>query len=372
VTRSRAPKTHGHPRLAGACIVALAAFAMLPARGEAEPRPVDARIVWARADRAYIAAADSIALAPGDLLTVMKGKKSIAEGQVLQVLAHDLAAARITSGSLDRTKLDRLRIRAERPPLRALPLLRIGYPGRGYSLFDCTRAVPHVPDSTAYHTDSLAENAYQLVRAGGAAPWPDTILVRLFADGFDEEIALERGELDVAVFWPGELSARMRSDTRFREPSLGLRSRGVLVCVAGAGDTLAPPAADMEALNREAFAGDLQPWSGLAGPGPGEGPPARYTVDRTVPGAKHLERILTREARPGGARTLKLVYLDQLVMGGEAAGEAAREAWRAPGVTSLFAIRCPVLAQPEARAAVDAIGAHAFAEMAPCAEGTGK
>jgi hypothetical protein len=211
---------------------------------------------------------------------------------------------------------------------------------------------------------------------------PETLLVsasevvvlarRAFEEATDEEIALERGELDVAVFWPGELSARMRSDTRFREPSLGLRSRGVLVCVAGAGDTLAPPAADMEALNREAFAGDLQPWSALAGPGPGEGPPARYTVDRTVPGAKHLERILTREARPGGARTLKLVYLDQLVMGGEAAGEAAREAWRAPGVTSLFAIRCPVLAQPEARAAVDAIGAHAFAEMAPCAEGTGK
>jgi hypothetical protein len=239
--------------------------------------------------------------------------------------------------------------------LARVATLRVGLPapGRANLLFGCD-APPFAPRIA----DTL------LVGSAGEV----VVLVgRAFDEATDEEIAFERGELDVAVFWPGELSARMRFDARLGDPELGLRSRGVLASVAGAGDTLGPPADDMDALNREAFAGDLLPWSALDLV-PEQGAPVRYTVDRTVPGAKHLERILARVARPGGTRTLKLVYLDQQVM----AGDAAWAAWRTPGVTPLFAIRCPVLARPEARAAVDAIGAHAFSELAPCAGGTRK
>ena len=222
-----------------------------------------------------------------------------------------------------------------------------------------------------YARDSLDVGGRRWVRLpqpasdSASALAPDTLTVRAFDDATDEEIAFERGELDVAVFWPGELSARMRSDARYRDPELGLRARGVLACVAGAGDTLGAPRADMEVLNREAFGGDLMPWGDLE-PGADDGPPARYAVDATVPGARHLERILARIPSAGVTRTLRLVYLDQPAV----AGDAAKSAWRTPGVTPLFAVRCPVLVTARARDGVRAIGAHAFAELAPCASGT--
>jgi len=262
------------------------------------------------------------------------------------------------------------------PPSTAvarLGTLRIGLPSprRGNLLFTCDAPVtaPRIGSAT-YAADSLDVSGRRWLRtpqtdadsAGALAP--DTLVVRAFEDATDQEIALERGDLDVAVFWPGELSARMRSDARFRDPELGLRSRGVLACVAAAGDTLAAPRADLEVLNREAFGGDLLPWSELE-PGPAEGSPARYVVDLTVPGAKHLERILARIPTAGVTRTLKLVYLDQPVV----AGDAAMGGWRTPGVMPVFAVRCVVLAGSR-RDAVRAIGVQRFAELAPCATGT--
>src|SRR5207244_1702973 len=123
VTRRRLAQTHRRAgaRLVGAVLAAaLAALAGLAVTGTfvgraaAEPRAVDARVVWARADRVYIAAPDSIALKTGDLIMLTRGKKTVASGEVTEVLARDLAAARITSGSLARiTRLDRLNLVAE-------------------------------------------------------------------------------------------------------------------------------------------------------------------------------------------------------------------------------------------------------------------
>src|SRR5204862_6013385 len=135
-------------------------------------------------------------------------------------------------------------------------------------LFKCD-APPSAPriGTATYAADTLDPSARRWLRLSQPTPdsagalAPDTLLVRAFEDPTDEEIAFERGELDAAVFWPGELSARMRFDARFRDPEWGMRSRGVLACIAGAGDTLGAPRADMEALNREAFGGDLLPWS---------------------------------------------------------------------------------------------------------------
>jgi hypothetical protein len=260
--------------------------------------------------------------------------------------------------------------------------LRVGLPSprRSNLLFTCDAAlaVPRI-GSAAYARDTLdatgrrwprvpTANGAQVAADSAGALAPDTLLVRAFEDATDQEIAFERGELDVAVFWPGELSARMRSDARFRDPELALRARGVVACVAAAADTFAALRADLDALDREAFGGDLLAWRELE-PDARPEAPARWSVDATVPGARHLERILARVARPGGTRPLKLVFIDQPVVAGDAA-DAAGAAWRTPGVTPLFAVRCPVLVRAQATADVRAIGARAFAELAPCAGGS--
>src|SRR5262245_33953001 len=147
------------------------------------------------------------------------------------------------------------------PPPAAVtrvPALRVGVPspGRWNLLFTCEAPVsaPRI-GSAAYAADSLDPKARQWRRieqsfsdsAGALAP--DTLVVVPFDEATDEEIALERGEVDVAVFWPGELSARIRSDARFRDAERGLRSRGVFAAVALAGDTLGVAQADLDALN---------------------------------------------------------------------------------------------------------------------------
>ena len=264
--------------------------------------------------------------------------------------------------------------------------LRVGLPSprRANLLFTCDAALaaPRIGSAT-YARDTLDATGRRWLRVPAPSPEsvgtraPDTLSVRAFEDATDEEIALERGELDAAVFWPGELSARMRSDARFRDAELGLRSRGVVACVGAAADTLAPLRADLDALNREAFGGDLLPWREFVQPpdaamgvahlelDPRPEAPARWSVDATLPGARHLERILARVSRPGGTRTLKLVCIDQPV----AASDAGGADWRTPGVTPLFAVRCPVLARTAAAADVRAIGAQWFAELAPCGAG---
>ena len=252
--------------------------------------------------------------------------------------------------------------------------LRVGLPApwRGTLLF--TTSAPPAPPrigSAVYAPDSLDPSGRRWLRLEQAATdsagalAPDTLLMRGFEDATDEEIAFERGELDVAVFWPGELSARMRFDPRFRAPELGLRSIGVLACVGGAGDTLGAPRADMEVLNREAFGGDLLPWSEL-NPGAGEAPPARYTVDPAMPGAQHLERILARLPHTGATRTLKLVYVNMPVVSYTMVPPAVHTPPDVASMQPLFALRCPVLVRSEARDGVRAIGAGAFAELAPC------
>jgi len=69
--------------------------------------------------------------------------------------------------------------------------------------------------------------------ASAAGVWPDTIHVHLFDEASDQEIALERGDIDAAVFWPAELSTRMRGDARWSadvepDPDNGGRPRTLL------------------------------------------------------------------------------------------------------------------------------------------------
>jgi hypothetical protein len=156
--------------------------------------------------------------ATGLLVTIEERGHVRASGDVVQVIDARLAVVRLAIGSLARAKkLDRLRVKAERPAVSPVPVLRVGYPSgtRASLAFACPGFAPSFTlAAQAYRTEAAGADAFRCVRVSpaGAAPAPDTLLVRLYGESADEEIALERGELDVAVFWPGELSTRMRED----------------------------------------------------------------------------------------------------------------------------------------------------------------
>jgi hypothetical protein len=195
--------------------------------------------------------------------------------------------------------------------------------------------------------------------APGGAPWPDTMLVRLFGDVADEEIALERGELDLAVFWPGEASSRLRSDPRGWDLIRGARSRGVLATVAPAGGVRAPSADHpaLAALNEQMFRGDLAPWRGrpdsLASPPGG----VRFEVDPSCAGRLALQRFLDRAAPAPAAADppARLLYYD------------APAGTLPPEARPLFTVRCAIAVEPGLRPYVAALGPGALADLIDCA-----
>ena len=374
MTRSGCVSRDTVPLARNACailrgFVAILAFA---ATASAEPRELRASVVWTRADIIYLAAPDSGELVAGMTLAIVRGKRDVASAAITLLLEPRLAVARLSSGSLARERrLDRLRVRGEAPIAARIAVLRVGLPGHGRTnlLFACAGAgvAPRL-GAASYSADSISAGAFRLVREPGVADAlvaPDTLLVRLFADAADEEIALERGELDAAVFWPGELSARMRGDARWRDPARGVRARGVVACVSAATDTLTMPLNDLAALNRDVFGGDLRPWNELepALPPLAASPRARVEVEGAMPGARVLERVLARKPAGAGARTVRLVYLDVPLV----AHDSVRATWRVRGVTPVFAVLCPVLAAPAARELVARLGADAFANLVTCA-----
>ncbi|MEO5616764.1 MAG: hypothetical protein ABIS67_03255 [Candidatus Eisenbacteria bacterium] len=370
--------------MGGALVAAVLVALTLPAPVAAQPRELAARVVWAQAGRAYLAASDSGVFEPGMLITLFDRRRVAATGEITGVLDGTLASAWLTSGSLDRVKrLDRLRVMAERPPTRARPILRVGCPGdaRANLAVACAAAsveFPFVPGG--YRVERLGRDGYRgvrLTRTGPAAHWPDTLFVRRFGDAADEEIALERGELDVAVFWPGELSARLRNDPRGRDALLGLRAHGVIAAVDAAAVSGSDPEAarrdaGLASINAELFGGDLQPWAAVdtAAATPATErtrPSARpYSVDLSLPGHTPIEHFLNGGATlfmRGKSVPLRVTYLE-VALG---ARDSLAGEWRARGISPLFALRCPVLCAPAVRDYVRSLGADAFANLMVCA-----
>lgn len=358
----------------------------LPDEAVAQPRELAARVIWAHAGRAYLAATDSGAFEPGLLLTLLDRRRVVATGEIANVVDGRLVSLRLTSGSIDRVKrLDRLRVMAERPPVRSLPMLRVGCPSdaRANLAVACAGASVEFPFAAdGYRVEPLGSHSYRGVRVtreGPAAHWPDTLIVRLFGDAADQEIALERGELDVAVFWPGELSARMRGDPRGREKLLGVRARGVIAAVdAAAVSGNDPDAARRDAglasINTELFGGDLLPWAELdpaAAAATGRdsaslAPRRPYSVDLSLPGHQPIEHFLNGGATlflRGKVAPLRVTRLDAPL----AARDSMAAEWRAQGVTPLFALRCAVVYSPALRAYVRTLGADALANLPACA-----
>ena len=172
--------------------------------------------------------------------------------------AHDcseggLAVARLASGTLAKQrKLDRLRVLVAHQPLPFPSTIRVGFPsGRRAALrFGCDPWTLRPPPGIDYRMEPTGRrNGYRLTRdsvdtyAEGyysdaasrspAASWPDTIVVSLFDDAAEEEIALERGDLDVALIGSDELSTRMRESPRWKIHLVDDRA-GILVLTPAA------------------------------------------------------------------------------------------------------------------------------------------
>jgi len=356
------------------CALLLCALAPI---GAARAAPtLHATVLWARGERVYLAASDSAGVEPGTTLSFEYRGKTVATGEVTAVANGELITARLTGGSLQKVKkLDRVRVTASRPPIRPAPVLTIGYPSpdRPSLLFACD-SMPLSPAGPGrlYRVDERAARAYRLVRnpdSAAAAPWPDTLRVRLFDDAADEEIALERGELDAAVFWPGEASTHIREAMRWSRETSGTHGRGVLAALAGSRIVtpgLTPGVPDLgplELLNEVLFRGDLTP-AGLS-PQASAGALARlarvrFEVDRACPGWQVLQQYLNRGEGPPGAppaaEVIRVAYLDAPA----GAQDSSRPVW-------FFTVGCPVLSRPELRPYLSALGPDMLANLFDCA-----
>lgn len=358
----------------------------------AAPEPWNATVLWARADRAYVVLADSSSVAPGTALTFEEGGQTIARGEV--VVAHDgqMVSVRLLSGSLDKARsLSAVRILAEPPSLRAMPLLRVGYPSpaRPNLLFDCARITPRGTGSTdLYRVDAMSDRSFRFVRlpdvpAGGT--WPDTILVRLFDVAADEEIALERGDLDVAVFWPGEPSPHIRAHTSWKGDPAGSLGDGVLTAEVPTGTEAegiawrAPAARSLRAMNDDLFRGDLDECDPglLAAPSdsmPGATTPlVKFEVSRAIPGWQPLERRLNQglPEKPGATLMIRVNRAQRP----ERTEPPAERVSPAPADSLLgscaFEIRCPVLSAPRLRPYLNALGPDALVRLFACSPRNG-
>lgn len=339
-------------------------------------------VVFAREDRVYIAAADSLRPADGDSLAFSNGGKIVATGVVTGAYGADLAAVRLTSGSLGGVKsLERLRVQTRHPLFTAPSVLHVGLPGpnRANLLFGCpnmTIVGPAAMGTVA--ADRPSDRVYRLVRDPRLSThvplWPDTLLVRLFDEPTDEEIALERGELDVAVFWPGELSPHIREQSRWRGFLSGTRTEGMVAAIqldpsSPGGGSLSEGIPDkLVALNDGIFRGDLAPYEeppGGARPATGvsRSEATRFEVDHACPGWEVMERYLNRDTSTGapgsGTERIRVTYLD-------APGVAWSSLRDSLHVVPLFAVRCPVVSAPELRPYIRSIGADALVNMLVC------
>ncbi len=390
------PPTRGDTRSRALILGLLLGLVAFPLHASAQGQDARVSVVWARRERVVLAAADTLTLEPGGRLSFLERGRTVATGEVTRVVDRDIAVARLTSGSLARVKkLERLRVLFEPPRMPARSMLRLGVPGPGRAnlLFRCEGLVLDAASpARGYRTDALVEHGYRLVRGTeltSSAPWPDTLLLRLFDEAADEEIALERGELDAGVFWPGELSSHMREDPRWRPPLMGVRARGALAAiesVAGTGDDASAALSDslaFAALNRELFRGDLAPW-GPAQPARGDtrgSSPARYLVDPSLPGQRALQVILNRGAAPpparAGSRTVEVAYLDVSIGSPDslALAAAARAHRGAPAtgargdstrVRCVLAVGCPLVCAPDFRSRLEALGTDALVNLLAC------
>jgi len=338
-----------------------------PSKLLAQAIPLTARVIWAQGDRAYLAASDSTHLELGATLHFFDRKKAVASARISGI-QDAMVVARLTSGSLKKVKhLDRLRVTVEHAAPDHRSVLRVGYPSRArvQPFFECRRMVLMTRD---YRADTLGERSYRLVRtAADARPGPDTLLVRLFDDGADEEIALERGELDAAVFWPGEASNHIREQMLWNGAPKAVRTQGLIgVHSPSTGPlpeiVLGIRDGDKQALDRldaELFRGDLdviqharidsstaRAWS--------------LEVDPSLPGRESIRRALGEASRPSGSTIrVTLTFIDEPI-------DRPRMGDDTDPFLLLYHLGCPVLSAPELRPYLESIDLSAIVNLFDC------
>lgn len=357
-TARRVPHTAARVRRTFVLLSLAMLCAALPAR--AELRELPARVVWARPGWCYLASDDSTLFAPGLSVSIARGERVLAMGRIERVYEPRLAALRIESGSLEEGQdLGSLSVRGESARDIRMTRMRVGLPSaaRRHPLFTCT----HIDVRAGLANEVYEAHGDHLVRrlAGPTVPVaPDTIDVTWFADAADADIAIARGELDVAVFWPGELPARLRAREHAANVFAGERAHGVLAAEFAAADSAPLPPSDLAWLAREGFAGDARLLPG----GEGEPAAARYVVDPALGSAPWLMRVLARVNRASAKRTVTLRWLDDVTPATAAATAHGPVKW-----VPVLVPECRVVCSPGARASVLAIGANAFADLAECA-----
>jgi len=361
--------------LSGIALGAVGALAVEPVPRRDSPVALNAKIVWVASDRVVLASSDSLGVEESDALQFFDRKKPVASGVVTRIYEPGLVAARVTSGSLGGVKkLDHLRVFASRPDTPSPRLLRVGYPSarRSNALFRCATMRFRTP--SGYRAD--ATDGRRLIRGEiPDPPWPDTLVAQEFDESGDEEIAFERGELDIAIFWPGELSSSERARLDERNHILAPRATGLLagafqpVKSANADGTVLVDSARLESMNRDLFGGDLAliPESSVPNPDRSSAGKTRTSIqaDRSSPGWQALERSLNKDPRPlagsmeGGS--IRVMYLD-------------RSPENAPSdstLTWLFRVRCPVLFPSSLRRVIERWHGESLVDLLDCHSSTG-
>lgn len=227
---TRRPRASMRLDFALAAASSLAAAVFCSSAAAAPVSLPEAKVIWQRAGHVYVVLGDPAEIALRDTLLIESGKKRIAAAAVVGLAEGGLAVGRIVTGTLERERrLERLRVRLERESLPSPSTIRLGVPSnrRAAERFGCGPWTLRSPAAVFYNIEPTGRLSFRMIRersrdaaiAPGAAPaaaWPDSIVVSLFDDAAEEEIALERGDLDVALFGPGELSERLRNDPRWQ------------------------------------------------------------------------------------------------------------------------------------------------------------
>jgi hypothetical protein len=226
-------------RLAG-CLFAFTSllFFLSGSPAIADPRPLPATVLTELGDRVYVAA-DSGALASGDRLAFADRKHVLATGRVEGLLDGRIASVRLESGTLAGVKkLAELHVTAESAEPSPLATLHVGIPmgARRSRLVACAACT--LAALPGWRSERTGPAEWRAVHEATA----ETLLVRSFRDADDESIAWERGDLDVAVFWPDELSAMQRARFHASDLAVGVRSSGLEIAgdPHAAGDPSSP------------------------------------------------------------------------------------------------------------------------------------
>ncbi len=220
----------------------LGTLVLLGVLGAASPGPCAAqepRVVWSRDSLVYVELSDSAKVAQGDALDLFQDRRRVARGTVVRRDDQGLALVQLFIGSvrdsapsIDRG-IDGLPLPLDNPA--RMQVVGVPAPTRSNPLFPCGSGSQHAAVwPLHFHLVSSGPKRIELVR-DSLSGRPDTLIVRWFDSVADQEIAVERGDIDVAVFWPGELSSHMREQSRWQGFRRGMRTRESLLACAVTG-----------------------------------------------------------------------------------------------------------------------------------------